>query len=127
MKGSTETVICIRCPNSCEIEVETSDGDIVSIEGQECWEGKEHAQKEISNPERTLTTTVKLKNGVFPLVSVRTSEPVAKSELIQLMDKIASIQVTAPIERGEILYEDIDGEGSDLVATKTVKEKNSDP
>ena len=55
---------CIICPQGCNIKVEIEEnGNIKNVEGNTCKRGYEYAVNEVSNPVRTITTTVKMKNG----------------------------------------------------------------
>ena len=71
--SGAKTTTCIMCPNGCEI---TED-----LNGGMCEKGASYVKNEILNPKRTLTSSVRVENGVIPLVSVRTSEPITKDRL----------------------------------------------
>jgi CxxC motif-containing protein len=94
-----------------------------SVTGNRCKVGLEYAEKEISNPERTLTTTVKVKNGHLPLVSVRTNKPIAKNRICDTMDFLAKIEVEAPVKIGEPIVQNIFNTGINIVATKNILKK----
>ena len=67
-----------------------------------------------------MTTTVVVKNGVVPLVSVRTNKPIPKARLFDAMDLLAKVDVEAPIRIGDPVICDLFGSGVDVVATKNV-------
>jgi len=113
--------ICIICPNGCEIEAEFDSTSIKKLEGNTCEKGAEYVRKEIFSPERGLTTTVRVLNGSLPLVSVKTSEPIPKEKMMNAMREIRRLKVSAPVRIGDVLFENILGTGSDVVATKNVK------
>jgi len=118
-------LVCIGCPMGCYLTVEY-EGTIVSgVGGNRCKVGLEYAQKEIANPERTLTTTVKVENGAVPLVSVRTNKPIPKSRLFDAMNLLAETDVEAPINIGQPVICNLFGTGVDVVATKNVLKKAS--
>lgn len=116
-----EELVCTLCPNGCEITVEADNSEILNVEGHECYEGMEYAEKEIFNPKRILTTTVKVRNGESPLVSVRTSSPISRDKLIPCMNKISNLTVGAPVKIGEVIAKNLCGEGENLIATRAVK------
>ena len=63
---------CIVCPNGCEITAgyETSaDGSVVihSIEGQTCPRGAEYVRQELTDPRRTIASSVRVRGGELPL------------------------------------------------------------
>ena len=113
-------IICIRCPMGCYLNVDYAGKTIQSISGNRCKVGLEYAEKEISNPERTLTSTVQVKNGHLPLVSVRTNKPLPKGRIFDTMDLLAKVEVEAPVRIGDKIVENLFGTGVNIVATKNV-------
>ena len=116
-------MICIVCPLGCSLTVDYTQRAIQSIEGNQCKLGLEYAEKEIFNPERTLTTTVRVQHGHLPLVSVRSNKPLPKERLFDAMNLLAKIEVEAPIRIGDKIVENLFNTGVDAVATKNI-EKN---
>ena len=115
-------VTCIICPLGCMISITYTDEEIHEIEGYQCKEGKAYAVEELLDPVRTLTSTINVINGTIPLVSVKTSGPIPKEQLFEVMDAISVIELRAPIFIGDVLIEDVLGLNVDIVATKNVKE-----
>ena len=118
-------MICIGCPMGCYLIVDYDGKTIRDISGNRCKVGLEYAEKEISNPERTLTTTVKVKNGHLPLVSVRTDKPIPKNRIFDTMDLLAKIEVEAPVKIGEPIVRNIFNTGINVVATKNILKNES--
>jgi len=118
-------MICIGCPMGCYLAVDYVGKTIRDVNGNRCKVGLEYAEKEISNPERTLTTTVKVKNGNLPLVSVRTNKPISKNKIFDTMDFLAKIEVEAPIKIGESIVQNIFNTGVNIVATKNILKNKS--
>jgi CxxC motif-containing protein len=118
-------MICIGCPMGCYLSVDYIRTTIGEVSGNRCKVGLEYAEKEISNPERTLTTTVKVKHGHLPLVSVRTSKSIPKSRILDAMNLLAKIEVEAPIKMGELIVQNIFNTGVNIVATKKISKKTS--
>ncbi|MDE7038087.1 MAG: DUF1667 domain-containing protein, partial [Lachnospiraceae bacterium] len=56
-------LICINCPMGCMLTVAMEKGAIVSIEGNTCKRGETYAGKELTNPTRIVTSTVKVTGG----------------------------------------------------------------
>lgn len=115
---------CIICPVGCEITVEYTKDKITKIEGNTCDKGAEYVKKEITNPERTLTTTLRVKKGELRLVSVRTSKAVPKKLLFEAMDIISEKEVDAPVKIGDVLIKNILNTGADVIATKHIKRRS---
>lgn len=116
-------MICIVCPLGCSLTVDYTQRAIQSVEGNQCKLGLEYAEKEIFNPERTLTTTVRVKHGHLSLVSVKSNKPLPKERLFDAMNLLAKIEVEAPIRIGDKIVENLFNTGVDVVATKNI-EKN---
>ena len=108
---------CIICPNGCEIEAEVLDGEIKSVSGEE------YVRQEILAPKRTIASSVAVKNGELPVTSVRITKAVPKELIPEVMKEIKKQAVTAPVEAGTVLISNICGTDSDVICTKTVREK----
>lgn len=118
-----EKVLCIVCPQGCEVNVVLEDGKVVSVEGNACPRGAEYAINEIKSPKRILMTVVKCRNGIPPVVSVKTDKPIPKDKLLEASKYLANIEVEAPIEIGDVIVENILGLGANIVATRPCREK----
>lgn len=112
---------CIVCPNGCDIEVKTArDGTILSIEGQTCRRGEAFARQEILDPQRTISSSVRLIGGELPLVSVRLNRPVPKARIPEVMDVIRALTLNAPTRIGDVALSNVLGLDADLIVTKNV-------
>ena len=112
-----KNLICVSCPLGCPIEVEIENGEVVSVTGNTCKRGDAYARTEITNPVRSLTSSVKVENGLHPVVPVKSSGPVPKDKMFDCMKEINSVTVKAPVRIGDIVIENILGLGVDIVAT----------
>lgn len=108
---------CVACPLGCQITVEYDGEEVLSVTGNTCKRGDAYARTEIVNPTRSLATTVKVENGVHPVVPVKSNKPVPKSMMFDLMKVINETTVKAPVKIGQVLIPDILGTGADIVAT----------
>ena len=121
---------CIICPMGCsmevEVEVETgADGQkkVISVKDNGCKRGEQYANKELQNPTRTLTTTIKVNGGELPVVPVKTAGEVPKKMLLQCMEVVRRASCKAPVKRGDILLYDILGTGINVIACADVEKK----
>ena len=120
MDMKTKTVICTVCPKGCTIEVKTDqDGNISQVTGFTCERGKKYAVSEISDPRRILTSTVRCGEN---MLSVKSNAPIRKDKLIECMKIISENKTTPPVKIGDVVIKDIDGEGTDIIATKNIYE-----
>lgn len=116
---------CIVCPLGCEMTVDVQDGKIEHITGHSCKRGITYATDEVVDPRRTLTTTMRVLGGEFPVVSVKTDKPVPKGSLFACMKQINATVADAPVKIGDVLIENILGTGANIVATIGVPCYNS--
>lgn len=113
---------CIVCPNGCEIEAEIEGGKVLSVTGATCKNGVEYVNNELTHPMRTITSSVLVRNGQLPLVSVKLDAPIPKDKIFAVMAEIKKISIVAPVTAEQIIIPDILGLGSNVVATKSVGE-----
>jgi len=113
------TLTCIRCPRGCAVTVTLEDGAVVSVRGNSCPRGDAYARAEVTNPTRVVTTTVPVRGSdTERMVSVKTAGDVPKSKGFDVMGALRGIEVTAPVEIGDVLLADVAGTGVDVVVTK---------
>ena len=118
------TVVCIVCPVSCEVKTDWDDDGVNKIENNLCRLALEYVEGELFDPRRTVTTSVPVDDGDWPLVSVRTDVPIPKAMLITAMDEITGLRVSAPVKTGDVILADILGTGANVVATREVAAKD---
>ncbi|MFA9377651.1 MAG: DUF1667 domain-containing protein [Lachnotalea sp.] len=114
-------LICIGCPIGCMINVELEDGTVKGITGYTCPRGEQYARKEVTNPTRLVTSTVRVLNGNYPVVSVKTSSDIPKGKIMECIDELENVTVTAPIHIGDILVANVADTNCDVIATKQIK------
>ena len=113
---------CIGCPLGCTLTA-VPNGEEYEISGYTCKRGLEYAKKELTRPERTVTSTVRVSGGKANVTSVRTAGDIPKDAIFAVMKAINEIVAPAPIAIGDVLCENIAGTGVALTATKAVEEK----
>ena len=87
---------CIGCPMGCALLVEMNGKEIISVTGNTCKKGAEYAVKEVTNPTRIVTTTVRVKNGSMPVVSVKTAQDIPKEKIFDCVEALRDVCVEAP-------------------------------
>ncbi len=115
-----KNLTCVACPLGCSIEVEIENGEVISVTGNTCKRGDTYARSEITNPVRSLTTSVKVEGGVHPVVPVKTSGPIPKGKMFDCMKEINSAKISAPVKIGDVVIKNILGLGVDIVATNNM-------
>ncbi len=107
---------CIQCPLSCRITV-SGEGDQLKFTGNQCKQGIEYARQEVTNPTRTLTTTVATAFPDFPVLPVRTAGEVPLGKIFEIMKVIRAVQVEQRLKPGDVILENLAGTGTALIAT----------
>lgn len=120
-KGDNRKMTCITCPTGCQLEVQGGANGELKITGFQCRRGEEYARNEVLNPRRVLTTTVKITNGVLPLLPVRTAKAIPKGLLDQAMHTLADLEVKAPVRTGDVILTDLLDTGIDVIASREIK------
>lgn len=109
-------ITCIQCPLSCQIAVSGED-DQLKFTGNQCKKGIKYARQEITNPTRTLTTTVATAFSDFPLLAVRTTGEVPLGKIFEIMDVVRTVLVVQRLKPGDTVLENIPGTDAALIAT----------
>lgn len=104
---------CIVCPMGCALEVELEGEKVVCVKGNTCKRGEVYANNECTNPQRTVTSTVKCDNG--ELCPVKTNKAIPKEKIGQCMQIINKKIAHLPISVGDVIIEDVFG--ASIVAT----------
>ena len=107
---------CIVCPRGCRLKVD----DNMEVTGNACPRGKIYAINELTNPTRTITSSIRVSNRPYTLVSVKTDKPVPKDKMFDVMKEIDAACVKAPIHIGDVVVKNVAGTGVDVVATREV-------
>ena len=113
-------IICIGCPKGCRITISHEGNTIKNIDGYGCNNGLSYAQNEFTAPKRTVTSTVRIKSGELPVISVKTNGAILKNKIFECMLEINKIEAVAPIKLGTVIKANIAQTGVDLIATETV-------
>ncbi len=121
----TREFTCIVCPNGCEIRTEIKAGEdgkyeICSIDGALCSRGEVYVKQELTDPRRSIATSVLVKGGVLPLASVRLTNPIPKDRILHAVAEVKKYSLTAPVASGTVVIKNILGYDSDVIVTKEV-------
>ncbi len=110
--------VCIVCPRGCPLSI---DLETLEVTGNTCKRGEIYAKNEVTNPTRTITSSVRVSNREDTLVSVKTSNPVPKGKIMEVMEEINKVSVKAPTHIGDVVIHNVLGlEGVDILITKNV-------
>ena len=117
-----KTLTCIVCPNGCRIESEYAEGSY-RFTGHACARGEAYAKAELTQPMRTLCTTVRSVFPGVPALPVRTSAPIPKERIPELMRALSGVRVDRRIGLGEVVAPRILGLDCDILCTSDILRK----
>lgn len=113
-------LVCIVCPRGCHLTVDRINDEIV-VTGNKCNRAIAYATSELVNPERTLTTTIKIDSKICDRLPVISSRPLPKDKVMDAIKALKDIGVKAPIEMNDIIIKNILGLNVDIIASKSVE------
>ena len=93
----------------------------MKVKGNECKIGIEYAREEIKNPRRIVSTTIKINNGKYPRLPVRTKDAVPKNKIKKVIEAIKGKSIDAPIKKDKIIIKNIAGTGIDLISERDME------
>ena len=107
---------CIICPRGCSLTV-TLDGEGAAAEvvGNACRRGVDYAIAECTNPQRTVTSTVRCEDG--GIIPVKTSSPIPKQLVFAAMEEINRVRYKGDESIGAVVISNLLGTGADVVVT----------
>ena len=114
-------LVCINCPRGCRLEVENINGEI-KVTGNSCPRGEQYAVNEMTNPLRTVTTTIGIISKNYNRLPVITSAPIPKAKIMDVCKALKDVEVKTPIRRGDVIISNILDLESDIIASKTIEE-----
>ena len=115
-------LICIGCPLGCNLTVEMDGGQVVSVNGNTCKRGDDYARKELTDPRRIVTSTEPVAGGNLPVVSVKTASDIPKGKIRECLCALKGVTLTAPVQIGDVIVENVADTGVDVVATKSISD-----
>jgi CxxC motif-containing protein len=114
-------MVCIVCPRGCRLTLIKDENAEVGyvVTGNACKRGAEYGIKELTNPTRVVTSTVKINNYHLNRLPVKTNGSIPKDLIFECMKLINEVEVEPPIKVGEILIDNMLETGVDLVSSKS--------
>ncbi|MHA1820215.1 MAG: DUF1667 domain-containing protein [Promethearchaeota archaeon] len=123
--GDSKDFVCTICPNSCRLHIEVRSPNELVVSGFTCPKGMEFGKQEFLEPKRMLITTMKIKNGVLPVIPVRSNKPIPKEMIFKAMEEVNNTEVKAPVKMGDVLIKNLFNLNVDVVASRDMEEKKA--
>ncbi|MFW5780508.1 MAG: DUF1667 domain-containing protein [Bacillota bacterium] len=115
-------IICIVCPNGCRMQI-SKEGKDIEVKGAKCPKGKEYAIAEMTDPRRSIASTVKTIFEDGRVLPVRTDGEVPKDKIFELMKMINKVVIKKRIKRGDIILQNVFDTGVNVIATSSMLQK----
>ncbi len=117
-----DKMICIACPIGCHLEIENGENGF-KVYNNKCNKGETYAKDEYFHPKRTVTVTIKLNNSKhLSRLPVKTDKPILKQHIEALVKHLYSVEVSIPVKTGDIIVENYENTGVNIIATRSVAE-----
>ena len=100
---STRELTCIGCPLGCAITVTMDGSTVTAVTGNTCPRGDAYARKEVTNPTRIVTSTVRVNGGIYPMANVKTASDIPKGRIFDCVNALKDITVNAPLKIGDVV------------------------
>ena len=121
-KNTTQRELtCICCPVGCALTVTIEGDNSVTVTGNRCPRGAAYGEKEVTNPTRLVTSTVRVGGHPDTGVSVKTAADIPKGRIDDCMKALADVTVAAPIHVGDVIVENVADTGVNIVATRSFR------
>lgn len=119
-----KNLTCINCPMGCALTALMNGDEVIKVTGNTCNRGDVYARKELTDPTRIVTSTVKVVGGKSDMVSVKTREDIPKGKIFECVKVLRDVQIQAPVHIGDIVAANVADTGIDVVATRNVAGDN---
>ena len=112
-------LICIVGPRGCHLSVDDSTPE-VTVTGNACPRGIVYGKKEVTAPERVVTSTVRIEGASLRRLPVKTQGDIPKGMMFDAVKLLDEVTVTAPVKVGDVIIPDILGTGVAFVAARSM-------
>ena len=107
---------CILCPKGCRLRVDEKNG--YAVTGNPCPRGIEYGKTELTRPIRSVSSTVGITGAAHRRCPVKTDGPIPKSLVFAAVQALNGVTLSAPIQTGQVVLENICGTGRNFIATR---------
>ena len=107
-------ITCIMCPVGCSLNVIKNKNGKITVSGNSCPRGAIYGEREVTSPERMVTTVKKYKNGT---ISLKLSKPISKNLIEDCLKQIASCLEPKNVKIGDILIKNVCDTDCNVIVT----------
>ncbi|MFZ5969653.1 MAG: DUF1667 domain-containing protein [Bacillota bacterium] len=115
-------IVCIVCPLGCRLTLveDANHPKGYQVTGNSCKRGEDYGIKELVNPTRVLTSTVRIKEALLNRLPVRTDGAIPKEKIFECMRMLDTIELQGPIKMGQIIIENVFNTGVNIIASRSM-------
>ncbi|MBP3371210.1 MAG: DUF1667 domain-containing protein [Clostridia bacterium] len=110
-------IICIGCPKGCHVQIDETTYECV---GNACPRGAEYAKNELTDPRRTLTSTVVIEGAAIRRCPVKSDRPLPKAMVQDAAKALDEVRIEAPVNVGDVIVENILGTGCNIICARNI-------
>jgi len=103
----------------CRLSIKGS-VDNMEVSGNVCKKGINYAHDEITNPVRTVCTTVKIEGGIHKVIPVKTDKAIPDKYKLEVVKAVSGITLKSPVKMGDVIITDLFGTGVNIVAERNM-------
>lgn len=107
---------CIICPNGCNLVID----DNKNVTGNNCKRGIDFAIQELTNPVRTISSTVRTTFPNIPVVSVKLDKEVSKDKIFKCMEEINKVVIDKPLGINDVVIKNVANTDSNVILTTNI-------
>jgi CxxC motif-containing protein len=119
-RPKADEMVCTLCPTGCIMKITITPNDI-TVENNACEQGRDYAINELHIPKRHLTTTIAIGGDPSKRLPVRTSKPVPKDKIPQVMKEIQTISINTPVTLHQILIYSVADSDSNIISSAELR------
>ena len=112
-------LVCIVCPKSCHLRVDTENG--FSVTGNLCPRGAAYGRSEVENPVRVVTSTVMIQGAEHRRCPVKTNGAIPKHLVFDVIRALDGIMLYAPVDLGQLVVKNICGTKISVITTRSMR------
>lgn len=111
-------LICIACPMGCHLTVDIEND--YKVTGNQCPRGEAYGKKELTNPTRIVTSTVKINNGIHRRIPVKSNGEIPKANIFDVMKLLDNVALSSPVHMGDLVLKNVCNTGVDIVTSRSM-------
>ncbi|MEG0372178.1 MAG: DUF1667 domain-containing protein [Clostridium sp.] len=115
---------CMGCPLYCRLTTHLDESTPINLNGYFCKIDFNPVSQEYNSPTTFLKASLPVHHGILPRVNVETQQGIFQSSLSACIDILKTLQVRAPINKGDIISKSLAHTNVSLISTQTIPRRD---